>query len=268
MHRFVTYAKRIAALGKERFATLTPTPKHAKKESPLLRTYFSGLAVLVLCTTMLLSTTYAWFSSTVSNTGNEIYIGSLDIGLYKQDGDALLDLSDSNYRLFDDQIVWAPGQTAVETIYITNEGDLAFQYFFGFTNGALRADSTMAVPEVARHFEVWVFPHTDGVAPIATDYATITAADSGWTNAGTLDQLLQGHTPLQGTLNTSLAVEKPAGTATFTVALHMLDTADAAVMGQSLQLSVKLIAYQLGADALPEWETTPPPTEEAPLPTE
>ena len=39
-------------------------------------------------------------------------------------------------------------------------------------------------------------------------------------------------------------------------------------MDNKLTLAVKELAYQLGADALPEWETTPPPTEETPLPTE
>jgi len=247
MNRLFERIRRVAALHSQRLTE--SKPKHAKgADSPLLRTYFTGLLSLVLCTTMFLSTTYAWFSSDVTNTGNEIYIGSLDVGLYLQDGDALLDLSDSNHKLFTDQTLWEPGYTAAETIHIVNEGDLSFKYVFGFTDGALAEGSTLLLPDVAKCFDVWVYPHAEGVGPAATDYAAITAADSGWTHAGTLDTLLAGKTALEGLLHTAVAVQQPAGTAAFTVALHMAEDADPAVMGQRLNLSVKLMAYQLTAE--------------------
>ena len=52
----------------------------------LLQTCFTSLLSLVLCVTMFLGTTYAWFTSEISNNANEIYIGTLDVGLFKHDG--------------------------------------------------------------------------------------------------------------------------------------------------------------------------------------
>ena len=246
MNSIFRFAKRIVAYGKERLTA--PKPKHAKTGNTLLRTYFTSLLSLMLCVTMFLSTTYAWFSSEVTNTGNEIYIGTLDVGLYKQNGEDLLDMSDSAHQLFNDQIIWEPGHTVVETIHITNKGELAFKYLFGFTDGSLSADSTMLINEAAQCFEVWVFPHVDDAVPAATDYASISAEGSGWTNAGTLDTLLNGGVTLQGVLFPGNAVQQPAGFSVYTVALHMLDDATPAVMGQKLSLNVKLIAHQLTAE--------------------
>ena len=57
--------------------------KQPKVKSALLQTYFTSLLCMVLCVTMFFGTSYAWFTSEVSNTGNEIYIGTLDVGLFK-----------------------------------------------------------------------------------------------------------------------------------------------------------------------------------------
>ena len=57
--------------------------KAPKAKSALLQTYLTSLLCMVLCVTMFFGTTYAWFTSTVTNKQNEIYIGTLDMGFYK-----------------------------------------------------------------------------------------------------------------------------------------------------------------------------------------
>lgn len=246
MKHVLTHLKRVPAFIAERAAA--PKPKHAKTEQPLLHTYMTSLLGLVLSVTMFLSTTYAWFSSSVTNANNEIYIGTLDVGLYKQEGDERLDLADSQHKLFDNTILWEPGYTALETVQIVNEGQLAFKYFLGFTDGLLADSQSLLLADVAACFDVWVFPHTDGVAPTATDYAAITAADSGWTHAGALDALLGGKSVLAGIMDPTQGVAEPVTDATYTIALHMKESAASIVMGHKISLSVKLTAYQQTAE--------------------
>ena len=54
-------------------ATAAPAKK-AKTElrNMLLRTYLTSLLSLVICVTLFFGTSYAWFTSEVSNKGNEI----------------------------------------------------------------------------------------------------------------------------------------------------------------------------------------------------
>ena len=147
-------------------------PQTPEKKSLLLQTYFTSLMSLVLCVTMFFGTTYAWFTSEVTNTGNEIYIGTLDVELEKKivvtEGEtareewvSLSEMSnDSNNvtQLFNGNIRWEPGYTALETIKITNEGDLAFNYVLQFTDGTFNDASEMALSysNVAEHFVVYV----------------------------------------------------------------------------------------------------------------
>lgn len=212
-------------------------PRHAA-EPTLLRAYVTSLMSLMLCAAMFLGTTYAWFSAGTTSSTNEIYIGTLSVGLYKLDGTNRLDLADSNNKVFDGTILWEPGYTAIETVCIENNGNLAYKYLLGFTDGRLADDSAMLLDEVARCFDVWVYPHQQGNAPAATDYAAITAVGSGWAHAGTLDTLLKGTPVLTGEADQLHASD------TYTIALHMQEDATADVMGQTISLSVKLLAYQ------------------------
>jgi len=137
----------------------------------LLQTYFTSLLCMVLCVTMFFGTTFAWFTSEVENSGNEIYIGTLDAKLEmlkKINGvDTWINVEDEAHKdvkLFDGNIRWEPGYTAMETIKVSNEGDLAFRYEMTFTNPDITenkkdaefADKEVWLSEVAKHFVVYV----------------------------------------------------------------------------------------------------------------
>lgn len=219
--------------------------RHAKERAPrtLLQTYLISLGSLVLCVTMFFGTTYAWFSNGVT-TNSEIHIGMLEVGLYKQEGTNRLDLADSTNKLFDSTVIWEPGYTDIETVQIVNRGDLAFKYVLGFTDGTLDNAGGLLPADVAKYFDLWVYAHQDGNGPAATDYASITADNSGWVKVGTLDTLLAGTPALTGQMDSTLT----ATTDTYTLALHMQDDASAAVMGKVMRLTVTLTAHQLEAD--------------------
>ena len=244
--------------------------KRPQVKSMLLQTYFTSLLCLVLCVTMFFGTSYAWFTSEVNNTANEIYVGTLKVGLYKGNSKDN-NLANSNEKLFDSNIRWEPGYTALETITVVNEGDLAFKYVLYFTDGtgkvSVATDAADLTAEqltaVARHFDVWSYYHKDNVGPSVGSYKDI-KKENGWYFAGTLDQVLNGAIVLQ---NNMVSVRREgqeasavnAGTTdglathdTYTIALHMKEDADESVMGQKITLNVKLVAYQMASNQEPD----------------
>lgn len=230
------------------------TAKQPKVKNTLLQTYLTSLLGMVLCVAMFLGTSYAWFTSEVTNVGNEIYIGTLDVGLYKEADPEDLDLADANYRLLNKDIRWEPGYTAIETIHVINEGELAFNYVLNFTDGALEADSVLSRADVAENFDVWVYNDENNTIPAPTAYTDINE-NNGWRHAGTLEDLLAGKAVLQGDMAAQIlnpedgSVTNPQETHTYTIALHMKEeTDDNNLMGEKITLNVKLVAYQKSAE--------------------
>lgn len=245
------------------------TEKQPKVKNALLQTYFTSLLCLILCVTMFFGTSYAWFTSEVNNTANEIYIGTLDVELQKQiienAENKYVSLSSKNdagnntQNLFDSNIRWEPGYTALETIRVVNEGDLAFKYVMNFTDGSLAEGSAGNLENVAKNFDVWVYDHdTNEGVPSPASYADI-VADEKWRKAGNLDELLAGESVLEGVMEAvrDEIAETPANTGTtdgvattdtYTIALHMKEEADSDVMGQRITLNVKLVAYQMASE--------------------
>ena len=82
---------------------------------------------LMMCVAMLLGTTYAWFTDSVTSGKNIIAAGNLDIELYangtKVDGDT---------KLFSKVALWEPGAVAFDTLQVKNVGNLALKYQLSF----------------------------------------------------------------------------------------------------------------------------------------
>lgn len=257
--------------------------KREKEQNPLLQTYFSSLLSLVLCVAMFLGTSYAWFSSEVQSTGNEIYVGILKVELEKQtDANTWVPMSavtaegQSANKLYDGNIRWEPGYTSLETIRIVDKGDLAFTYALTFLDGTIcdmqnayyyegKSDAEMqtALKEAAKWFDIWVFDHQqenkEYIKPAS--YADIQEQDSGWKYVGTLEEILAGKPVLNGKMG---AAQKPRSetlqaeeqTAEYTIAMHMNgemveageEQALNSLMGKKLTLNVKLVASQTSAE--------------------
>ena len=87
----------------------------------------SSVLALVMCFTMLLGTTFAWFTDSVTSTGNKIEAGTLDVELilHKADG-TTVEISKSNAPIFGtgalaqnnaSETLWEPGKT--EVVYLS-----------------------------------------------------------------------------------------------------------------------------------------------------
>lgn len=232
------------------------TEKDKKVKNMLMQTYLTSLLCLVLCVTMFFGTSYAWFTSEVSSTQNEIYIGILDVDLTKTGKNGKVNLAGGDNQVFDKNVRWEPGYTMLENITVTNGGDLAFNYELHFTDGKLKEDSKLKLEEVAKLFDVWVHDDKNG-RPNPDTYKDITDGN-GWKKAGTLEDLLSGKAVLKGTMEEVRGQtnepnpDTTDGIATehsYTIALHMREDATSSVQGQKITLNVKLIAYQLVSES-------------------
>ncbi len=106
--------------------------KHTRKA------LFASVISMLLCVTMLIGSTFAWFTDTVSSGVNTIVAGNLDIEvsyLKKADDGTSLDAKeDSNWATLQDATslfssnLWEPGHTEFVTLKIENKGTLAFNY--------------------------------------------------------------------------------------------------------------------------------------------
>lgn len=99
----------------------------------LRRALLTGALAIMVCLSMLVGTTFAWFTDSVSSGVNTIQSGNLKLGVYHQVGNCVEPI-DTLTNLFDninsEPILWEPGASVSETFYIRNQGTLALQYQF------------------------------------------------------------------------------------------------------------------------------------------
>lgn len=93
----------------------------------------SGLALL-LCVSMLVGSTFAWFSDSVTSKNNIIKAGNLDVVMEYQTVDPetgkLTEWTEvkENTSLFSDDALWEPGHTEYVLLRVRNAGTLALKY--------------------------------------------------------------------------------------------------------------------------------------------
>ena len=90
----------------------------------------SGLALL-MCVSMLIGSTFAWFTDSVTSKGNIIKSGTLDVEMYWAKGTEAPESAnwiDASTGAIFDYDLWEPGYTEVRHIKIENKGSLALKY--------------------------------------------------------------------------------------------------------------------------------------------
>ena len=97
-----------------------------KKQTTKRALLLSALS-LVICVAMLVGTTFAWFTDSVTSGRNQIVAGNLDVELEYWDGDSF-EKVDSTTKIFNDNALWEPGYTEVAYLKVSNLGSLALKY--------------------------------------------------------------------------------------------------------------------------------------------
>lgn len=93
----------------------------------------SSVLSLVLCMVMLIGTTFAWFTDSVTSSGNKIQAGTLklDLELLNQKTNTWKSIKENQDPIFNYDL-WEPGYTDVKILKIENEGNLALKWYASF----------------------------------------------------------------------------------------------------------------------------------------
>ena len=186
---------------------------------------------LVLCFSMLIGTTFAWFTDSVTSAGNIIKTGNLDVEMYWADGTQAVPSNENGWTDASTGAIfnydnWEPGYVDVKHIQIKNNGTLALKYHV----------KIMANGEVSDLSDVIDVYYVDPAQAIA-DRTALTADKK----IGTLTDVLKG---LDTTASGNLEADKDH---TITLAFKMQESAGNEYQNKSIgsDFSVVLMATQL-----------------------
>ena len=102
------------------------------KAKTMRRSLFMSVISLLLCMSMLVGTTFAWFTDSVTSANNIIKSGNLDVELYYQvEGQNDWAKVTADTSVFMKDALWEPGHTEVVKLKVVNEGSLALKYQLG-----------------------------------------------------------------------------------------------------------------------------------------
>ncbi len=107
-----------------------------KKAKATKRALLASILSMLLCVAMLIGSTFAWFTDSVTSGKNTIVAGTLDIELYAKkvvNGTATDEWIHVNEEtnLFEKGSLWEPGHVEVITLKVVNVGTLALKYALG-----------------------------------------------------------------------------------------------------------------------------------------
>lgn len=98
------------------------------KQKSTRKALLASAISLIICVTMLLGTTFAWFTDSVESGRNTIVAGNLDVELeYSTDGENWT-VVDENTSIFSEDSLWEPGHAEGVALRVSNKGTLALKY--------------------------------------------------------------------------------------------------------------------------------------------
>ena len=214
-----------------------------KKKYSTKRALIASVLALCMCFSMLVGTTFAWFTDSVTSANNIIQTGNLDVEMYWLEGDedpaATSGWNTADTAIFNND-KWEPGYSEAKHIKIANEGTLALKY-------QMRIIATGVVSELADVIDVYHFDTAK----------QLTRADFVEDNKlGTLSEVLKNFTrdangdPAEKTeksFSSEVSGSLTAGTSkTITLALKMQESAGNEYMNLSIgsEFAIQILATQ------------------------
>ena len=96
------------------------------------RALMSSILAMLVCVAMLIGSTFAWFTDSVTSGKNKIVAGNLDVELYQVKSAEEIRVTEET-NLFKEDALWEPGYVEVVNLKVANEGTLALEYSFDIT---------------------------------------------------------------------------------------------------------------------------------------
>ena len=218
----------------------------------------SSIISLVLCMSMLLGTTVAWFTDSVTNTGNRIEAGTLKVKLlgYNEIEGKYVDISKGAGDIFAtanqegttqwplNGVLWEPGKTQVVYLGVQNAGDLAMNYNI-ILDVKNDAGNKVALEDVLTYAIVPGAQWEEGKNhPYAGhDWASVEedARESGGNNTGAV--------PAGQVTAASNGALTAGNTDYFALAVHMAEEASNDFQNQAIEIDVQVVAKQMASES-------------------
>jgi predicted ribosomally synthesized peptide with SipW-like signal peptide len=186
---------------------------------------------------MLMGTTYAWFTDSVTSAGNKIVAGTLDIDLYLYDANAAdyKEITNESSPIFGEgglaqadssATLWEPGKTQVAYLKLVNNGTLDLKY-----------QVALDVKDVAKKLnEVVSYVITPDAEPV-------NAPVKSWNGKGTY--VGTGIVPVATAQDITLGA---GATHYFALSIHMDEEAGNEYQEGSIEFDIKVLATQLNSE--------------------
>ena len=234
------------------------------------RALLTSVMALLLCFTMLLGTTYAWFTDSATSSSNVIKSGTLDIKMsylkhanfsyyYERPDDAMwIDVESDEAEPIFNYDRWEPGYTGAAYVKIENKGNLALRYGISIV-------PTGEVGKLAEVIDVYYqiyyksnkLNNVNGWNKMPTNVNVVGSGVDGASGydktmvyAGTLKDFIDGKVTLASNqeldpVNASF-FDRPQGMIYYAVALHMREDAGNEYQNQSIgdAFDIRLVATQ------------------------
>ncbi len=137
---------------------------------------------LLLCFTMLIGSTFAWFTDIVTSSNNIIVAGNLDIELEYLNAAGEWKPVKADTNVFSEGTYWEPGHTEVAYLRISNLGSLALKYQLGVSV----ANETGSVNAAGEDFKLSDYIQFAAIEGVQTPYADRAAARAAVKSAAAL----------------------------------------------------------------------------------
>lgn len=210
------------------------------------RALLASVLSVVLCCAMLVGSTFAWFTDSVTNTDNRIVAGNLDIDLLmdKEENGTYTSIAGGEGDIFNEaqiaqnsnKTLWEPGKTQIVYLGVQNKGSLALKYniLLDVTDNGLAGALEYAVLDGAQASDL--ADVTDWEALKAMEGAQTGDIAAGRTIAapnGCLDEIANG---------------TKDETDYFALAVHMKEDAGNEYQGKDITIDVTVVATQATAE--------------------
>ena len=192
------------------------------------RSILTSAMALLLCFAMLLGTTLAWFTDSVTSGQHTITAGNLKIDLlHKVDSDWISLRDNPTHKIFNYNN-WEPGYTRVETLKAENLGNLALQYRLSLTVESGSETLGKNGERLSDVIDVFV-TYSDSTA---SSFTAIQQSDE-WTYKGTLTEVMANPASFIGgelipagkELGNGAEASTVVGAQEVSIALHMRESA-------------------------------------------
>ena len=206
------------------------------------RALLSSIMAMLLCLTMLVGTTFAWFTDSVTSGGNVIQSGTLDVARYWAEGNedptAVSKWKDASTGAIFNNDKWEPGYIEAKHIKIANEGTLALKY-------QMRILANGVISELADVIDVYYFAEAKQLS--RADFVNAkplgTLAEVLKNNVTVNDEITPNANAISNVVKGSLEKDKST---TITLAFKMRDLAGDEYQNLSIgaDFSIQILATQ------------------------